>query len=147
MYSIFKRMSYLEYSPHVFTKNEFKIFMNFFKQSHWHDKTKSKKQKKQINEHDLFWLIKKFLKIRHLFFVKHSLIITYVFSGGDNKIGVAVRKPDGSVALPYKWQVIQKKGYLSCSSDANNQFWIYKFRIALFNFFKSWKLKREEGAW
>jgi hypothetical protein len=27
------------------------------------------------------------------------------FSGGDNKIGVAVRKPDGSVALPYKWQV------------------------------------------
>ena len=26
-------------------------------------------------------------------------------SGGDNKIGVAVRKPDGSVALPYKWQV------------------------------------------
>ena len=29
----------------------------------------------------------------------------HVFSGGDNKIGVAVRKPDGSVALPYKWQV------------------------------------------
>ena len=33
------------------------------------------------------------------------------FSGGDNKIGVAVRKPDGSVALPYKWQVSQEYMY------------------------------------
>ena len=113
-------------------KNEFQIFMNFFKQSHWHDKMKSRKQQ-QINEHDLFWLIKKPFE-NSAFVFRKTQLDNYVFSGGDNKIGVAVRKPDGSVALPYKWQVIQKKGYISCSSDVNNQFWIYKFWISLFNF-------------
>ena len=59
-------------------------------------------------------------------------------TGGDNKIGVAVRKPDGSVALPYKWQAVSEyeentavEGYWSVCLD--NQF--SKFSAKLVNLY------------
>ncbi len=61
-----------------------------------------------------------------------------VLKGGDNKIGVAVKKPDGSIALPYKWQSVSEfeeptaeAGYWSACLD--NQF--SKFSAKLVNLY------------